>query len=307
MQTHFDGIGRARDTRGVIGPILKSMRPHQWVKNSFVLAPLVFAQQLTVPISVARAVAATALFCMISGAVYLMNDIYDVEKDRAHPEKKKRPIPSGRLPIEIAKRTSAGLVLATLVFGLALSWKFAAAAMLYFTVNFAYSQKLKHVAYLDVLTIAFGFLVRIVAGALAINVPVSLWLFACTFTLALYLGMGKRRHELLSAAQGNAIKQRKVLANYDLQSLTMAMHGTALGTTAAYTAYTMEAGHMETFGTDLLWTTIPFCVIGITRFFRLSSDASNPSSPTEKIVRDAPFVGNLAIWGLLMIYLIYLS
>ncbi|MFT6398007.1 MAG: 4-hydroxybenzoate polyprenyltransferase [Bradymonadia bacterium] len=282
------------------------MRPHQWVKNSFVLAPLVFAQQLTVPVSVARAAAATALFCMISGAVYLMNDIYDVEKDRAHPKKKDRPIPSGRLSIEVAKRTSAGLVVATLLLGLALSWKFAAAAMLYFAVNFAYSQKLKHLAYVDVLTIAFGFLVRIVAGALAIDVPVSMWLFACTFTLALFLGMGKRRHELLSAAHGNAVKQRKVLKNYDLQSLTMAMHGTALGTVAAYTAYAVE-DHTATFGTDLLWTTIPFCVIGITRFFRLSSDAENPSSPTEKIVSDAPFLVNLAMWGALMIYLIYLS
>jgi hypothetical protein len=133
-----------------------------------------------------------------------------------------------------------------------------------------------------------------------------MWLFACTFTLALFLGMGKRRHELLSAAHGNAVKQRKVLKNYDLQSLTMAMHGTALGTVAAYTAYAVE-DHTATFGTDLLWTTIPFCVIGITRFFRLSSDAENPSSPTEKIVSDAPFLVNLAMWGALMIYLIYLS
>lgn len=282
------------------------MRPHQWVKNSFVLAPLVFAQELTEPTSLLRAAAATALFCAISGAVYLMNDIYDVEKDRAHPTKRNRPIASGQLPVSVASKMSAGLVIGTLGFGAALNWKFALAALLYFSVNLAYSLKIKHIAYLDVLTIAFGFLVRIVAGAIAINVPVSLWLFACTFTLALYLAMGKRRHELLSAEQGNAVKQRAVLGSYDLQGLTMAMLGTALATTAAYTAYAVE-DHSATFGTELLPLTIPFCVIGLTRFFRLSSDTSNPGSPTEKIVKDIPFLANLGGWAFLMIYLIYLS
>ena len=282
------------------------MRPHQWVKNSFVLAPLVFAQELTEPTSLIRAAAATALFCAVSGAVYLMNDIFDVEKDRAHPKKRQRPIASGQLSVSAASKTSAALVAGTLLLGGILSWKFAVAALLYFLVNLAYSLHIKHIAYLDVLTIAFGFLVRIVAGALAIDVPVSVWLFACTFTLALYLAMGKRRHELLSAEQGNAVKQRTVLGSYDLQGLTMAMLGTALATTAAYTAYAVE-DHSATFGTDLLPLTIPFCVIGLTRFFLLSSDTTNASSPTEKIVKDVPFLANLGGWASLMIYLIYLS
>ena len=282
------------------------MRPHQWVKNSFVLAPLIFAQELTNPSSLARAVAATLLFCAVSGAVYLMNDVLDVEKDRTHPTKRNRPIPSGRLPVKVARSASAALVFGALVLGAILNWQFAAAAAVYFVVNIAYSLKLKNVAYLDVLTIAFGFLVRIVAGALAIDVPVSVWLFACTFTLALYLAMGKRRHELLSAASGNAVKQRSVLGSYDLQGLTMAMLGTALAATAAYTAYAVE-DHSETFGTDLIPLTIPFCVIGLTRFFRLTMDVENPASPTEKIVKDPPFLANLAAWAVLMVYLIYLS
>ena len=282
------------------------MRPHQWVKNSFVLAPLVFAQELTNATSLGRASAATILFCAVSGAVYLMNDILDVEKDRAHPTKRNRPIASGQLPVAAAKTASGALVVGALVLGTVLSWKFTAAAAAYFVINLAYSLKLKHVAYLDVLTIAFGFLLRIVAGALAIDVPVSVWLFACTFTLALYLAMGKRRHELLSAAQGNAVKQRAVLGSYDLPGLTMAMLGTALATTAAYTAYAVE-DHSETFGTDLIPLTIPFCVVGLTRFFRLTTDSENLASPTEKIVKDPPFLANLAAWGALMVYLIYFS
>lgn len=281
------------------------MRPHQWVKNSFVLAPLVFAQEATSTASLVRAGAATLLFCMVSGAVYLMNDAFDIEKDKAHPTKCNRPIPSGRLSVRAALRASAFLATFAIGAGVLLSWKFSVATALYFVVNLAYSRKLKNVPYLDVATIAFGFLIRIVAGAMAIDVPLSVWIFACTFCLALFMGMGKRRHELLHAAD-NASKQRKVLDAYQLGSLTMAMIGTAMATVAAYTAYTME-DHSADFGTDSLPITIPFCVIGLTRFFRLSSDTRTAKSPTEQITRDVPFLLNLAAWGVIMIYLIYLQ
>lgn len=279
------------------------MRPHQWVKNSFVLAPLVFAQKLADPDSVGRAALATVLFCIVSGSVYLMNDVADVAKDRAHPTKRKRPIPSGRLPIQLASRASNALAATAVGVGAVLGWDFSLATALYFAVNLAYSRKLKHVPYIDVLTIAFGFLVRIVAGALAIDVPLSIWIFACTFLLALYMGMGKRRHEILQAAS-NAEKQRKVLEAYHLGQLTMAMLATALATTAAYTAYSVD-DHAQDFGTDLLWTTIPFCVIGLLRFFVLSARADTPDSPTEQITRDLPFLLNLGVWGVLILTLIY--
>lgn len=281
------------------------MRPHQWVKNSFVLAPLVFAQRLDDPDSLVRALAATALFCVVSGSVYLMNDAADIEKDRAHPTKRNRPIPSGRLSVRAALRASAILATSAVGLGLLLGWEFSAATALYFTVNLAYSRRLKHIPYVDVLTIAFGFLIRIVAGALAIAVPLSPWIFACTFLLALYMGMGKRRHEIIEAAH-NAEKQRKVLEAYHLGSLTTFMLGTAMATVAAYTAYAVE-DHTADFGTDLLWTTIPFCAIGLLRFFKLSGDTSTPSSPTEQITRDLPFLANLGTWGVLMVYLIYFA
>lgn len=283
--------------------VLKSMRPHQWVKNAFVLAPLVFAQQLMTGPAVWRAALATALFCLVSGAVYLVNDCFDVEKDRQHPTKRDRPIPSGALGVPAAQMIAAGLALGSLAVGALLSPAFAGAMLAYLVVNAAYSRALKHKPYVDVLTIAFGFLVRIVAGALAIDVPVSVWLFACTFLLALYLGMGKRRHELL-AAGGDASRQRKVLDAYDPTQLTMAMLGTALATTAAYTAYAVE-DHTTDFGTNLLPLTIPFCVVGLTRFFRLSSASDDPHSPTERMVTDLPFLANLLAWGALVVYLIY--
>ncbi len=298
----FDAAARVGDTRRVIRPVIKSMRPHQWVKNSFVLAPLVFAQELTSSTAIVRAVLATLLFCGVSGAVYLMNDSFDVEKDRAHPLKRKRPVAAGDLSVAAARRASLVVATVAISAGFALSWKFAAAAT-YLVVNLAYSRRLKHIAYVDVLTIAFGFLVRIVAGALAIDVPVSVWLFACTFLLALFMGMGKRRHELLET-MGDVADKRSVLSYYQLGPLTIAMIGAALATTAAYTAYTVE-DHQHDFGTDFLPATIPFCVIGLTRFFMLTGQTRTSASPTEQIVRDPPFVANLACWAVLVLYLIY--
>lgn len=290
----------------MISPLLETMRPHQWVKNSFVLAPLIFAQQATDLGAMTRAVVATLLFCAVSGAVYLMNDAFDIEKDRAHPTKRNRPIPSGRLSVRAALRASRLLAVLSVGLGALLSWQFAAATALYFTVNLAYSRKLKNIPYLDVCTIAFGFLIRITAGALAIGVPMSVWILTCTFTLALFMGLGKRRHELLHAESqaASASTQRAVLDAYGLPSLTAAMLTAALVTVAAYTAYAVE-DHTLDFGTDLLPITIPFCVVGLARFFMLSSDASTAQSPTEQITRDAPFLLNLAAWGVITVALIY--
>ncbi len=285
------------------------MRPHQWVKNSFVLAPLVFAQQATDTSSVIRAVVATALFCLVSGSVYLMNDAFDIEKDRAHPTKRDRPIPSGRLSVEAALRASRIFAAVAVLAGFALSWKFAAATALYFVVNLAYSRRLKNIPYLDVCTIAFGFLIRIVAGALAIDVPLSVWIFACTFSLALYMGLGKRRHELLHAQatpSSSAESQRSVLTAYQVGSLTASMLTAGLATVAAYTAYAVE-DHLIDFNSDLLPLTIPFCVLGLGRFFLLSNDTRTSKSPTEQITRDIPFLLNLAAWGVIMVFVIYLD
>lgn len=299
----FDPIGGVRDKARMIGPIVRSMRPHQWVKNAFVIAPLVFAEQLTDPGTVARAIAAFTLFSMASGAVYLVNDCFDVEKDRAHPTKRHRPIPAGELSVSTAMRIAAGLALLVVGAGAALSPWFALCAGLYLAQNLAYSRKLKHIAWLDVLTIATGFLLRILAGAFAIDVPVSSWLIACTFLLALYLAMGKRRHELLESVDESA-RRRAVLESYSLGQINIAMFGTALMTTAAYTAYTLD-GSQGSFHSDGLRFTVPFIVLGLTRFFMLTGTTERADSPTERMIKDPLFVGNVLAWGGVILYLIY--
>lgn len=279
------------------------MRPHQWVKNAFVIAPLVFAVQATDLAMLARAFAAFALFCCASGAVYLINDCFDVEKDRAHPVKRFRPIPSGELSVPNAYRAAAVLAAIVVVGGSLLSLGLAGAAFAYLLMNLAYSRKLKHVAWLDVLIIAAGFLLRVVAGAAAIGVPISHWLLVCTFLLALYLGMGKRRHELLETV-GSEERRRKVLDAYRLGQLNVAMFGTALMTTAAYTAYTLDQSEGSFHAPGLRYT-VPFIVVGVTRFFTLSGETERAESPTERMIRDPLFVANVCAWGLCILYLIY--
>jgi decaprenyl-phosphate phosphoribosyltransferase len=279
------------------------MRPPQWVKNSFVLAPLVFARKLTSPEHVGRALLAAVLFCAASGAVYLINDLADRERDRAHPSKRTRPIASGRLSARTAKAWSAGLLVGSLAVGMLLDWRFAAVLSAYFALNVAYSASLKHVAFIDVSVIALGFLCRVWAGALAIRVPISVWLVVCTFLLSLYLGLGKRKHELVAVANGGAT--RRVLDSYQLNHLKGAMLLSALATAAGYAAYTFDPATAAEFGTRWLPVTIPFIAVGLLRFYRLTERVGHPESPTEQMVRDRPFILNVLAWGAVVVALIY--
>lgn len=284
--------------------ILKSLRPHQWVKNVFVLAPWVFSgQMLDVP-TAWRALTAAALFCAVSGAVYLVNDAADVEQDRLHPVKRHRPIAAGIVPAPLAKRLAWGLGLVALGAAAFVSPWLTAVLVTYLLVNLAYSSRLKHVAWVDVGVIATGFLLRVLAGGVATGVHISVWLLACTFLLALYLGLGKRRHELLAAGDG-ARAQRGVLASYRVEHTTGAMLGTALATAAAYTAYATSPHAAELFGLSRGWWTVPMIVVGLTRFFTLSSMSEDPSSPTDRMIRDPLFLFNIAAWGLLVLVLLY--
>lgn len=283
--------------------VLLSMRPHQWVKNTFVLAPLVFAQKLGHGPLVLRALLAAALFCAVSGAVYLMNDLADRERDRRHPVKKDRPIASGRLSEDVARRWTVGLLLASGLLGLWVGPWFLAAMGAYFLVNLGYSLHLKHVPFLDVSVIASGFLLRVVSGAVAIAVPISAWLLVCTFLLSLYLALGKRKHELL--ALGNRTATRRVLNSYRVDHVKLAMLATAVATTAAYAGYTLDPATATQFRTELLPLTVPFIVIGLYRFFRLTQRSGHLESPTEQMVRDGPFLANVMAWGIVVLVLIY--
>lgn len=194
----------------MLGAVLVSLRPRQWVKNLFVFGGLIFAQRLFTP-SVWPALAAFAIFCGLSGAMYLLNDVADRHKDRLHPDKRHRPVAAGQLRPGAAVAAAAALIALGLAAGVGLSPRFALAGLAYVTLLGAYSVWLKHVVIVDVLVVAIGFVLRAVAGALAIDVAISGWLLICTILLALFLALGKRRHEVL-ALEASAALHRPILA-----------------------------------------------------------------------------------------------
>jgi len=284
--------------------LLEACRPRQWVKNLFVAAPLVFAKRLTDPRPSLRALAAVAIFCLVSSAVYLWNDLIDVEKDRVHPHKQKRPIASGRLSTGNARIASATLAAGALALSWLVDWRFAACVLAYLVNNVAYSLLIKRVVYLDVLSIAGGFLVRVAAGAFAVDVQASGYLFLCTGLLATYLGFGKRAHELALAGE-RAGEQRAVLRAYRPSVLRMALYATAAATFVCYVLYTRAEHTVRFFGTTHMLWTAPFAAFGLLRFFVLVQRPKG-ESPTEEILKDAPFMLNLLTWAAAITLIIYL-
>ena len=283
--------------------LLRATRPRQWVKNLSVAAPLVFAKSLRDQERVMRAAAAVAIFCVISSAVYLWNDVIDVDRDRAHPTKRFRPIAAGELPMATAK-VCAGVLAA---FGLSLAWlldpPFAGAAAFYLALNVAYSLSLKHVPYLDVVVIAAGFLLRVSAGALAIDVHASTWLFVCTGLGACFLGFGKRAHELGTAGKG----ARQVLAGYHPERLRGALYATGIATVIAYLCYTLAEHTRDYFHTDRMVFTVPLIAVGVGRFLMLATGRERAESPTDEMLRDPIFLATGAVWIGAVVAIIYLA
>jgi decaprenyl-phosphate phosphoribosyltransferase len=296
--------------------LIKTIRPHQWVKNLFVMAPMFFHRDVFTSTKdgvpalnlavTGRAAAATLIFCFLAGAVYTINDLVDVEADRVHPVKRLRPIASGQVPVPMARVLAAVLVVLSLAAAYYLTPLFAAVAAVYFVENIAYSFKLKKVAFLDVGLIAFGFVLRVVAGGIATGTHVSVYMYACTALLALFLGFGKRRHEL---AGENSEKQRAALRAYTPRSLTIALGITGLATIGTYVAYTFDPATREFFHSDLLWLTAPFTAFGIIRFLYLVTGRAGrglkAESPTQEMLRDVPFVLNLVLWIVVVVAIVY--
>lgn len=286
--------------------LLKTLRPHQWVKNLFVAAALVFSRHLTDLEYVARTGIAVLAFCMLSGAVYAFNDVRDVHADRTHPTKRHRPIASGSLSERSALIASVSLALLALGGCFLLTWKLAAIAALYLAQNVAYSVKLKQIAFIDVGVIATGFLLRVLAGAAAIDVPASGWLLLCTALLATFLGLGKRAHELAWAERtGQAHETRASLAGYRIPVVRAAMFTLGLVTCFAYLAYTVSPHTIAYFATDELPYTSPFVLLGILRFLSLALWYPKDESPTEAMLKDPWFMLNLVAAGATVLYIIY--
>jgi 4-hydroxybenzoate polyprenyltransferase len=284
--------------------LVQTMRPHQWVKNVFVLAPVVFAKEIFSVFLLGRAAAAFAVFCLLAGAVYALNDVVDRDADRVHPIKRFRPIASGRVPVAWAFGLGVVLVVVSLGWAATLSWAFAGVAALYFAQNVAYSFWLKRVPYVDVAFIAAGFVLRVVGGGLATRIDVSGYLVLCTALLAFFLGIGKRRHELASA-EANAGAQRAALESYTKGGLDLALAVTGVATVATYAAYTLDSHTVSFFQTQWLWPSTVFVILGVWRFLFIVKNRPSAESPTQEMLRDGPFVATVLLWVGLVMWLVY--
>ncbi len=283
--------------------LLRSLRPHQWTKTLFVLAALAFSKHLFDADAVLRAVGAFAVFCALSGATYLLNDVADVEQDRLHPTKRLRPIAAGELPLAMARVAWVVIMLGALLASLALGGPFALAAACYLALNVAYSFSLKHVVILDVLEIAIGFVLRAVAGAVAIGVVFSHWLLVCTLLIALFLALAKRRHELVTL--GDAAGHRPILAEYSPYLLDQMISVVTASCLTAYAFYTLAPDTIEKYRTDRLSLTIPFVIYGIFRYLYLVHRKELGGSPSDLLLTDRPLLAAVALWALAVVMIVY--
>jgi 4-hydroxybenzoate polyprenyltransferase len=289
----------------MIKAILKSMRPHQWTKNVFVLAPLVFDRQLTNITALTRSVAGMLLFCLISSCVYVLNDIMDVESDRIHPDKKHRPIASGALPIRVAYILVAVLLVITIPLSFWLSPAFGIVALVYFFINFAYSTWLKHIPLIDVLIIAACYVLRVAAGVVLITVQrFSPWLYIVTTLFALFIGFGKRRAEL-SLLEGEAKSHRRVLDGYSIPLLDQLITIVSGTTVVAYSLYTFTAPNVPP--NHAMMLTIPFILYGIFRYLWLISVKHAGGAPEELVFTDRPLQVTILLWGLSVLVIFYIT
>jgi len=284
--------------------LLVSLRPHQWTKNLVVLAALAFSKHLFEVDAALRAGLAFVVFCALSGAVYLVNDLSDLERDRLHPRKRLRPLASGELSVSAARLAATLLLIAGLGASLALGPAFAAVSLTYVVLNLAYSFGLKNVVILDVLSISLGFVLRAVAGALAIDVRFSSWLLVCTILLALFLSLSKRRHELVSldAAAG---EHRQILTEYTPYLLDQMISVVTASCLTAYAFYTMAPETVAKYQTESLALTIPFVLYGILRYLYLVHRRERGGSPTDVLLTDRPLLVAVALWAVAVVVIVY--
>jgi 4-hydroxybenzoate polyprenyltransferase len=269
-----------------------------------VFAGLIFAQRLFYPRALATSIGAFAVFCALSSVVYLVNDLYDREAERLHPTKAQRPIASGALRPAAAWTAAAVLTVAAMAGALAINRSFAVVGGLYLVILSAYSASLKHLVILDVLTLASGFVLRAVAGAVAIDVPFSNWLLLVTLLAALFIGLSKRRAELMTLADG-ATGHRRILAEYSPYLLDQMIGVVTASTLIAYAFYTISPEVVQRFGTDRLIYTVPFVIYGIFRYLYLIHQRDEGGNPSELLVTDRPLLACLALWSLAVVIILY--
>jgi 4-hydroxybenzoate polyprenyltransferase len=284
--------------------LLQAMRPKQWFKNVFVLAGLVFGGHLFDPTSCARALACFAVFCAASSAVYLINDVFDRRQDAHHPTKRLRPIASGRLPVAAAVCAAGVLAFVAIAGSASLSRETFLVLVVYLASCAAYTSGLKRVFILDVLIVASGFVLRAAAGAAAVRAEISPWLICCTFLLALYLALGKRRNEL-TLLRESAIQHRKNLGSYSVPLLDSWLTALSGATIVCYALYTQSPRTVENFHTTNLLYTVPFVVYALFRYQHLVVRKDAGGDPGSSVLRDRGMVSAILAWAAVAAVIIY--
>ncbi len=283
--------------------LFKTMRPKQWTKNVFIFTALVFDEKLFTPSPLLKTTAAFILFCLTSSAVYLINDVVDIEKDRQHPTKRLRPLPSGQLKPSVAIAAAVLIPLVTLPLSFLLDLHFGFVALAYLLTMIVYSFVLKNIVILDVLTVAAGFVLRVAAGAIVVDVQrFSPWLYICATLVALFIGISRRRHELVLLAE-NANEHRASLSEYSLPLLDEMISVVASATVIAYSLYTFSAPNLPP--NHAMMLTIPFVLYGIFRYLYLIHVKNKGGTPEEIFLSDLPIIIALGLWALAVIAVLY--
>lgn len=299
------GLALARDSvPSVIWGLVRACRPKQWTKNVLLFFGLIFALKLTDLTLVERALAGFLVFCAASSAVYLVNDVADVEQDRLHPTKRKRPLAAGVITSTQAIALAVVLTGGAVGAGIALGPTFATLTVVYVGMTLAYSMKLKHVVLIDVFVLAAGFVLRAAAGAVAVGVPISPWLYVCTVLASLFLGFGKRRHELMLLSD-DAGSHRPILEEYSLHLLDQLIVIVTAAAIMAYSLYTFSAENLPSDHSMML--TIPFVLYGFFRYLYLVHQKNGGGSPEDALIGDPHLLTSVVLWLLTAVVILYLG
>ncbi len=282
--------------------LLKLMRPKQWIKNLFVFAAIIFSGKFLNAGLLGANLLTFALFCLTSSSIYIINDIVDIEKDRAHPTKKFRPLPSGKISIKAALAACVVLVSAVAI----ISWscldkRVSGIYLLYFAVNILYSFVLKNIVIIDVMTITLGFVLRVASGGYATGVQVSTWLFLCTILLSLFLALNKRKSEIMTL-KDDSVSHRKILEEYSVSSIDKMLTTVTPSILMAYCLYTFSSSQSRT-----MMFTIPFVLYGVFRYEYLIDKENIGGKPEDVFWKDMPFLINILLWGISILAIIYLK
>lgn len=294
-------------SNGILGRLdllVISARPLEWIKNTIMFAALLFSRNLLEPDLLLKTLLAIGVFCLASSTVYLLNDICDRNEDKNHPIKGLRPIASGALPIAMATQAALLMSIVALTGSFVMNWSFGLITSSYLLLNILYSKWLKHLVILDVFSIATGFVLRVIAGAVVIDVVVSHWLLICTGLLALFLGFSKRRYELVTLSN-DASLQRRVLGDYNLHFLDMMIGIVTSATLVGYILYTVSEETIQRFHTDWLLLTVPFVLYAIFRYLYLVYHKDHGGNPSKSFLSDRPLLISIILWVIASGLIIY--